>query len=984
MLYAGLEKIIRYFTLGKVLSRLYTIKRRVYKKVGTLSAEFAYSREPVPFKEKDALTYLPIKTGRKWSRHEFGCAWFHFKGKVPETSKGKHVAFLISLGAEGCVIDSEGTPVQGLANFNAFIETQQPSYGKRYVEFKKSADGGEEIDLWVEAGNNKMMPAVSKNATFKEADIVEVEDGVKSLFYDSLALSMELAAIKDIKKRQSIRSSLRKASAAYSGFPPDGVTAAREILKKETESGEDVPFTVYATGHSHLDLAWLWPIRETQRKAGRTFANQLRNIERYPGFVYGASQPQQFEWVEKKYPKLFEQIKKAVADGRIEPQGGMWVECDTNITSGEALIRQCLYGKRFWKEKFGKDSKICWLPDVFGFSGNLPQIIKKCGMDYFLTIKLSWNEHNKFPKKSFIWEGIDDSRVLVHMPPEGNYNSDCSPISLETGLDMYSEKDVSKVYGLLYGCGDGGGGPGEGHVELAAREGNMKGLPKVVMSPASDFFAALEKERDRFDVFKGELYLEKHQGTYTTQGRNKFFNRKTEFLLHNVEFLYSLAGGLAEYPREALDRIWKEVLLYQFHDIIPGSSIARVYKESVARYEKLTEELNSLEDKAITVLGAGKLPSAFNATGYGFKGLLRSGGKTYSAEIPPYGASTLKEYKDSGAAKAAAETLENDLYILTFGKGGEIVKLFDKKLNKDFVGKYLNKLAVYRDKRLYFNAWDIDINYTKHKRGEFKLIGSSFSSGDGIAERENIYKYGKSTITQKIILTEGSPVIEFSTAADWQETHRMLRAEFRPSVFSDEAAFDIQMGNLKRSTKNETSIEKAQFEVSAHKWVDVSDKDAGFSILTDCKYGWRIKEGKLSLNLLRSPMYPAKDADKGAHTIRYGLYPHSGGVFEAGTRREAYFFNNPPIVTDLEINLPSLVSSNRDNIVIETVKPAESGQGIAIRAYEDSGKETTVKITFGKDFSEAIETDMLENKIKKANLSSVKFRPYEIKTFVIK
>ncbi|MFA5449636.1 MAG: glycoside hydrolase family 38 C-terminal domain-containing protein [Clostridia bacterium] len=977
----------KFFVRVKANRELAAIKRRVYTKVGKLKAQYVYSKEPIPYGEIDPDTLKNIRPGQIWSKEDFGCAWFKFKGRVPESASGKHIAMLIGLGAEGCLFDKDGTPIQGLSSLNGFIETHQPTIGKRYIDFTPSAEGGEEIDIWVEAGNNKLLPGLFwAKAIFKQADIVAVRDDIKDLYYDYLALFLQLQDENpQSKKHASIKTALKAASAATKKYDAAAVQEARNILKAEMANGEDSPYTVYSTGHAHLDLAWLWPMRETKRKAGRTFANALRNMERYPEYIFGASQPQQFEWIEDIYPKQFKQIKAAIESGAMEVQGGMWVESDTNVPSGEALIRQNLYGKRYWKEKFNKDMNFCWLPDVFGFSGNLPQILKKSGMDYFLTIKLSWNEHNKFPSNSFIWEGIDDSQVLVHMPPEGNYNSDAAPFSVAFARDNYVEKDVSKNFGMLYGVGDGGGGPGEIYIELALRQQDMKGLPKVKLSPAQKLFEALDKERDKFSVYKGELYLEKHQGTYTTQSKNKYFNRKLEILLHNVEFLYTAAAekGL-EYPREALDRIWKEVLLYQFHDIIPGSSIKRVYDESVPRYEKMQEELFALRDTALDALKSGKKLTAVNLTGYTVNELIRKDDKAYTAVIPPYGAAQLKEYKDTGAIKADDNTIESDLYIIKFGSNGNITSLVDKKTNKDHAGDYLNKLSVYKDKRLYYNAWDIDINYTKKKPAEFKLIGASTKSYGSFAVRENLYSYGKSSLTQKIIVTEGKPLIEFSTVVDWQETHKMLRAEFRPAVFADEVVCDIQMGSLKRSTKNETSVEKAQFEISAHKWVDVSENGEGFSVITDCKYGWRIKEGLMSLNLLRSPMWPAKDADKGTHSIKYALYPHTGDVFEAETAKHAYIFNNPPVISDDEVVLPSYAQSSAPNIVIETIKTAESGEGVIIRAYEDTGRATQGSIKTAAKYTEVYETDLIENITNPADLETIEFKPFEIKTFLLK
>lgn len=984
---------IKFFLKPDIQSALRSIKKNVYAKVAPLKAEYAYSREPVPFSEKDSGTFKNISCGTVWSSDCYGCAWFHFTGTVPTVAKGKHVALLISVGGEGCVFDDSGNPVVGTSDIGCFIDFLQPAKGKRLVEVSKSAEGGETVDIWLEAGNNRKPSDFNKCAKLRQAQIVTVRDDVKALYYDYLLLAMQLTSLKSSnEKYKSIQRALKNAIKAAKNYCEEAVAAAREILKSETENGEDSPYTVYATGHAHLDLAWLWPLRETKRKAGRTFANTLKHLEKYPEYIFGVSQPQQLEWVEEMYPEQYAKIKNAVEAGKIECQGGMWVECDTNVTGGESLIRQNIYGKRYWKEKFGKDVNFCWLPDVFGFSGNLPQILKKCGMDYFLTIKLSWNEHNKFPKRTFIWEGIDDSSVLVHMPPEGTYNSDISPWSIKKAIEEYPEKDISDSFGMPFGVGDGGGGPSEAHIELALREKNVKGVPKVVISHAAELFNKLDEKREKYETFKGELYLEKHQGTYTTQGKNKFFNRKIEFLLHNAEALATAAAKFGmEYPRDTLETVWKEVLLYQFHDIIPGSSIKRVYDESVERYEKMCATVTAIINDALNVLSGDKKLSCVNLTGYSSDYRVKYGDKLYETTLTPYGTSVLSEYKPVGQIMANGDVIESDIYVVEFNKKGNIIKLVDKRNGKDYAsGGYLNKLNVFRDKRLFYNAWDIDINYTKHKPTEFKLIGSSTHVYDGYCVRENLYSYNRSSITQKITIKEGCPIIDFSSVVDWQETHKMLRAESRPAVFADSVTCDIQMGNIKRSTKNETAIEKAQFEICAHKWIDVSNEGKGFSVITDSKYGWRVKEGLISLNLLRSPMFPAKDADKGTHNIRYAFYPHNGDVYEANTAKVAYIYNNPPIISDREIKLPSIVSSGAGNIVIETVKIAESGQGVIIRAYEDSGKLTTTDITYYQASTECYETDLLENKLNKVELDEsgtvikgIEFKPFEIKTFLI-
>ncbi|MDR2267026.1 MAG: glycosyl hydrolase-related protein [Christensenellaceae bacterium] len=983
-------KTVKYLTRINTLRLLRAVRKRVYQKVGELDATYVADNEPRALEDRDKAQFKHIRPGTRWSDVAYGSAWFHFTGTIPASARNKHVAFMISLGAEGCVVDNNGTPVQGLAvHYNALEFLHNPERGKQIVEFKKAAEGGEKVDFWVEGGNNKFLRSnlPPPKATFKRANIVIVRDDIKAFYYDISVLSMQLSSIDKDKfpdKHASLKRMFKKALYLCRPFTVESVAAARRAIKTESEQGVPSEYTVYATGHAHLDLAWLWPIRETKRKAGRTFANALRYIERYDDYIFGASQPQQFAWVEEKYPELFKQLQNAVENNKIELQGLMWVEPDMNVTSGESIIRQSLYGKRYWSQKFNKTTKICWLPDIFGFNGNLPQFIKKCGMEYFLTIKLSWNVYNKFPKRTFLWEGIDGSQVLAHMPPEDNYVSDATPMDLSYAVKNYPEKDKVKVFSMLYGIGDGGGGPGERHIETAIRDGYFTGVPKVIMAPASKLFEELEKLRSSLDVYKGELYLEKHQGTYTSQGRNKYFNNKIEKLIHNIEFLYALTN--IPYPYKEMEVIWKEILLYQFHDIIPGSSIRRVYTESLARYETICDKLKEITDKALEALtrADGSL-TCINPTSFRLKDIVNYKGIEYSVDVPPYGAGLLEEYVPTEKlVRAEGNVVETDKFVVTFAPSGEISSLFVKKYKEEYVGEFFNKLVVYNDKGKFYDAWDIDINYPSRVLSTFEPISSTIECSDARAIKETTYKYQQSTIIQKVIMTAGKSYIEFETTVDWQETHKMLRAEFKPAVFDDSVTCDIQMGNIKRSTRNETSHEKAQFEICAHKWVDVGDGDKGLSVFSECKYGWRIKNGLMSLNLLRSTMHPGLDADKAIHTFRYAIYPHVHSVFDANTAKYAYQFNNKPIILENGITFESLLSTSEKNIVIETIKPSEDESGIIVRVYEDAGKVTRARLTYQKAYGRCYLTDMLENIISSVNIEQLIFTPYEIKTILIK
>ena len=697
----------------------------------------------------------------------------------------------------------------------------------------------------------------------------------------------------------------------------------------------------------------------------------------------GASQPQLFAWLKEDYPSLYKEVKAAIKDERIEIQGGMWVETDTNVPCGESLIRQCLYGLEFWQKEFGKVPKMCWLPDVFGFSGNLPQIVKKCNMDYFLTIKLSWNEQNKWPYHTFIWEGIDNSSIITHLPPNSTYNSDGNVLSVEAIHREYSEKDKIPVSSMLFGVGDGGGGPGEGHIESIVRASQQKGLAKVKLDSADSFFAELSKYEDKMVRHKGELYLEKHQGTYTTQAKTKLYNRRCEQALHNVEYLSLLASFKGyNYPKAEIDKIWKEVLLYQFHDIIPGSSINRVYVEAEARYLELLKQLKELQEKALSALSSSDKLVAINTTPFTRAEFIKYQDKWYLAKTSPYSAAALKE-ESYIQCNTSDNHIENDLLKVEFDANGEITSLITKEDNIEHSKIFLNRLSVYKDKKLHYNAWDIDINYTKKTADRFKLIDQKTEIDGPCAIRTNTYKYNNSKLVQQVVLTMGKPYVEFRTKVDWQEKHKMLRADFKPMTYSDKVRCDIQFGNLKRNTGDDNSLDKAQYEICAHKWVDLEDSEYGLSLINDCKYGHRVKQGLISLNLLRSPVYPDPTADRGEQNFTYALYPYKGRFEDNNTQEYAYELNNKLIVTKGN-EFPTLASSDKKNIVIETIKKAEDGKGTVLRIFENQGKETTAKIETKIEYKECFEANMLETPQQEATLSKLKFTPYEIKTILLK
>lgn len=968
-----------------LLSHLRSIRKKIYTKVGSLESFITTEDEPIPFSERESCVYKKITSNKKWGK-AFTCAWFNFKGRVPEDVKYQHIVLIVDIDGEGLYVDKNNEPISGITSRMCWVDRVQSTKGKTVIEFSEYSQGGEKVDIWVEGGFNGKRILPYGAAHFRNAYIASCRDDIKDYYYDYLVLSFALAACEDNLKQREISRALKSSYSVLKNYKPEDIKKAKNILDQILEKEDNSPKLCFtAIGHSHLDLGWLWPIRETRRKAVRTFSNALANIGRYPEYIYGASQPQQFQWIKESYPKLYGRIKEAVRNGSIELQGGMWVEADTNLTSGESLIRQIHYGKKFFFEEFNEDMKICWLPDVFGYNANLPQILKKTGLEYFMTIKLSWNEYNTFPYKTFNWIGIDGSSVLVHMPPEGDYNSGGTPLCVKRAADNFTEKDVLDSALLVYGAGDGGGGPGEVHIELIKRQENLEGFPRVHFGRAIDFFENLKFSKDKLKSYKGELYLEKHQGTYTTQARNKYCNRKIEFLLHDVEMLASCAYLKGyEYPHILLEKIWKEVLLYQFHDILPGSSIKVVYDESQERYSEMMRELEDEKENILKYLSSGNSMTLINTSPFEREEYVKYDNKWYYAKAEAYSSSQMIRADEEFGLKYGSDYIENEYIKTVFSNEGHIISLYDKINSMESCGKYLNKLVLYTDKWKYFNAWDIDINYPKRRKAILKIVGSETYIDGPRVVRRNFFRHGNTTITQDVILTSGRRFIEFDTECNYHETFKMLRADFAPSVYCDSVKCDIQFGSFDRSTRDDTSIEKAQFEICAHKWVDMSNIDYGVSLINDCKYGHRVKSGIISLNLLRSPVYPDTDADRGKHKFKYAFYPHKGNIIECDTIKASYLFNIKPLVCNSNVSIKPVVMADSKNIIIETIKKAEKEDGIIIRLYECFGQNTSANVTVSFDYIEAYETDMLENPFFKIGLQGLSFTSFEVKTILLK
>ncbi|HLO34097.1 MAG TPA: alpha-mannosidase [Anaerolineales bacterium] len=840
------------------------------------------------------------------------------------------------------------------------------------------------------------------------------------------------------------------------------VETAMRVLQSGIEaSGTPLEVVIHATGHAHIDIAWLWTLGQTRRKAERTFYNVIRLMEQFPEYHFTQSQPQLYQFIKEDQPALFESIQQKIKEGRWEPIGGMWVEADCNLSGAESLARQFLLGRAFFREHFGKDaeSPVLWLPDVFGYAWALPQLIQQAGLKYFMTIKIGWSQYNRLPYDTFLWQGIDGTQILTHfstVPDPGNYASTYNAMAdareaLGTWKN-FQQKELHKDLLMAYGFGDGGGGPTREMLENIEIMRHFPALPQVKQSSVRTFFeaiATLAKARGSAaaPVWNGELYLEYHRGTYTTQARNKRANRKAEFLLHDTEFLCTYASLLTsyQYPIPEFQSAWRTVCLNQFHDIIPGSSIGSVYEESQQQYAELTEQVTQIRADALEAI-ADKLAANFmlvNATSFTQPGLVfipgdplqrftrdgkpvpaqpaDSGLWVDAGEIPAYSMIALQspgDGPDSTLAPGASAgivnrphwdlahvqgspmvTLENNFIRVEFNTDGDITHIFDKQANREVLAanSIANQFQAFEDRPKSWDAWDIEIFY------DDKMWLSEPASSIEVVEygelRQTIEikrRILNSFYTQRISLDHNSARLDFDTYIDWKERHIMLKVAFPVDILSPQATYEIQWGNVQRPTHRNTSWDWARFETCAHKWADLSEGSYGVSLLNDCKYGHDIHENVMRITLLRSPTMPDPTADSGEHQFKYSLYPHMGSWNEA-TQKEAYLLNDPILVYRSNIehktsehftNLGSLISVSSPNVIIETVKRAEDGDGIIVRLYESQRKRGPVQLQVGFTIEAAWETNLLEENETvlsvENNSIQLNIRPYQIMTIRLK
>ncbi len=775
----------------------------------------------------------------------------------------------------------------------------------------------------------------------------------------------------------------------------------RELYEKKC-SAEGKPIINYI-GHTHIDVEWLWARAQTREKIQRSFATASALMKRYPEYQFMLSQPELYRYLKEEAPEKYAELKQYVKEGRWEPEGGMWLEADCNLLSGESLVRQFLYGKAFFREEFGKDSRVLFLPDVFGYSAALPQIMKKCGVDYFVTSKISWNETNQMPVDAFLWQGIDGSEVFTSFittqeyegpqPKNGTTYIGIINSSMTKGTwNRFQQKEYSRRVLAPFGFGDGGGGPTKDMLEQYKRlSKGLPGLPAAKIGFVKPHLDEMKKEFDeacrrtgRTPRWVGELYLEFHRGTYTSMARVKRGNRKSEFLLQKTEtfsYLDFLQGK--PYPKQELDQIWRKVMHDQFHDILPGSSIKQVYEGTDRDYAEVERRCQDILKDRLAHL-AEKVTSrggllVYNSLGFPRKGMVRMDGELLeTAEtIPAFGWKVVEKPAAAHSVRVDGRRIQNRYYCLELDECGRIDSLYDRRAGREVfrTGEKGNELQVFEDFPKAFDAWEIT-DYYKQKMWLLNDAADMETVWDGCRAGIRILRnYLNSRIVQTVWLYDDHPRIDFETEADWHERHQLLKAAFPLDVHAASAAYEIQFGHVVRPTHENTSWNKAMFEVSGHKWVDVAEDGYGVSLLNDCKYGYNVEGSTLKITLIKCGTYPNPDADQGRHVFTYSLLPHQGGFREAGVIREAYCMNQP--VDWMEVagrgdgTLPeefSLVSCEQENVVLETVKKAEADDGLIVRMYEAFDRRGKAVLKVAEGYHRAYLCDLLENVVSELKL----------------
>lgn len=1036
-----------FYTIDKLRNRIHEIENFRYRD----AIELEYFNTKIN-EDKDINPEIPsefdgvLRLGETWKGRDL-YIWMKKIVNIPSDWKNKRIVGIFDFGETGAGNNSgfeslfylDNKPYQGVDSNHKEV-------------FFPEGSAGCDLELLFRLWSGLEGGGVPRDQEHRinRAQVAWLDEKMDDLYYNAMVV---LETIQELDQYSSDRVHLTKilnntfklVDWSYPGSESFYISAheASDYLNSEIDKiDKDSVINVTCIGHTHIDVAWLWRLKHTREKCARSFSTVLRLMERYPEYIFLQTQPQLYEYVKNDYPELYEAIKQKVADGNWEVDGGMWLEADCNIPSGESLVRQILVGSRFIKEEFNKDVDYLWLPDVFGYSWALPQILKKSGISTFMTTKISWNQYNRMPHDTFNWRGIDGSEVLTHFitTPEPwsqpgswfyTYNGRLTPKSVKGVWDAYTDKNITSDLLVSYGFGDGGGGVNREMLEYRRRLDKMPGLPNVKTGKAADYFKCLrekvENTNEYVHTWDGELYLEYHRGTYTSQAYTKMMNRRLELLYRETEWLGAMnslnIGDWNSYPQTDLTKGWKTILRHQFHDIIPGSSITEVYEDTKVEYkeaEKLALEAqenfkNSLikeDENSWTVINNAnwnrcetvEIKTELEGNFYDNKGnkleSQRKNGK-YTVKVNNVegtGFKTIKlKVEDIQEGNESFEYSENKIdtpyYELKWNEFGQLTSIFDKENNREVLakGQRGNVLQMFEDKPMAHEAWDIDIYYQEKMREVTDLQNIELIEvGNLKAVVRFNYKYMNTTISQYMVTYANDRRIDFITNVDWREQKQLLKVAFPVDIRSTMATYDVQFGNVKRPTHWNTSWEMAKFETVAQQWVDLSQRDYGVSLLNDSKYGHDIKDNVIRLTLLKSATHPDPVQDQGEQNFTYSLLPHAGDFIEADTVKAAYQLNQPLRAIEGEIkgNIPTkMFDFNNAYVLVDAIKKAEDENMVVVRFHEYAGSRQEVKINSDYNIVGWMETNLMEKPIEELrNEKDINLivNPYEIKTIMIK
>ena len=1014
-----------------------TLDHMIFEKVCELPV-CAYETKEQLYNIPDDSLFSPVKPGDIWGGENVYC-WFKSSYQVPAEYEGTPLYLRPNVGGYEAMLWVDGKPFGTFAT--KIVVT---GHGNHYCDMLvKEPKAGQEIkiDLEFYAGHYVMgsmpfeeNPRRDFRFPFTSMDICVKNEEIAN-FYFNLRTLNELVEVLD-------ETSYRKAElinvmmALHEVLYYDPACVSREKFFEALKRGEEIMAPALARhnsstapyagviGHSHMDTAWLWHMDETIKKCARTYSNQLNLMEQYPEYTFIQSSAYHGEMIREHYPELFARIQEKVREGRYEPNGGVWVECDCNITSGESMIRQFLWGQRFTREYFGFTSDAFWLPDTFGYSAAIPQIMKGCDVKYFLTTKMAWNDTNQFPYDTFYWKGIDGTRVFAHLNKTHVWPAPKDFYEYVYGTkspDAIRQKYVSDRKLISYGFGDGGGGPQFEMVEMARRCKDLEGCPKVEHTTVSRFMQELEENVKNPDTYNGELYLELHRGTLTNQHNIKRNNRLAEIALHNLEYL--TVHNAVEKQEAASDADYRDLqctlLVNQFHDILPGTCIPRAHKESLEQTEALLEKSAVLIREAAAPAASDNQVTVINTTSFErcdtvyldyVPGMRVQGGYAQQVvdtiqngrklavagvKLPPYGSTVLTlepgEPEGSTAFTLDGQNLTTPFAKVVFDDRGYMKSFYDKEANRELTGEgyALNTFLVAEDLPAEWDNWDVDADLEmKFKDCATLLSREVIANGPVELRIRSRYQLTeKSVITQDMVFSANSPLVRFETMMDWQDDHRFLKTAFDTSIFNDFVRQEIQFGYLKRPTTRNNSVDKAKFEVLNHKYTDLSESRYGVSILNDSKYGISAYEGQLRLSLHKGGLRPDFNGDKGQHYCEYGFLPHNSAFSAESVIEPAYTFNYKPVIVSGAREMGSLISSGCSNVIVETLKACEDSENAFIaRLYEAEGTYTHADIQLGFTPKAVELTNMLEEKQEDLSAEAtlrLTFRPFEIKTVKI-